>query len=117
MRKAMKILLAVDGSDASLAAVEEAARTAWPEGSVVRLLSVVEIPYSTMKSTMPMPTGSFEKWSRILEERSVENATQAVARFTQIAGARTEVGAKSLKGYPKMAILDEADHWVADLII
>jgi len=31
MRKAMKILLAVDGSEASLAAVEEAAQTPWPE--------------------------------------------------------------------------------------
>ena len=29
----MKILLAVDGSEASLAAVEEVARTPWPEGA------------------------------------------------------------------------------------
>ena len=41
----MKILLAVDGSEASLAAVEEAARTPWPEGSVVRIVSVADIPF------------------------------------------------------------------------
>jgi len=117
MRKAMKILLAVDGSEASLVAVEEAARTPWPEGSVVRIISVVEIPYSTRQWSTPMPPGSYEEWARMFEERSVENTTQAVARFSQIAGARTEVGVKSLKGHPKMAILDEAEHWGANLIV
>jgi nucleotide-binding universal stress UspA family protein len=117
MRKAMKILLAVDGSEASLAAVEEAARMPWPEGSVVRILSVAEIPYTTRQWAMPMPSGSYEEWTRIFEERSVENTTQAMARFGEIAGAQTEVEAKTLKGHPKIAILDEAEHWGADLII
>ncbi|HKQ77580.1 MAG TPA: universal stress protein [Blastocatellia bacterium] len=40
----MKILLAVDGSECNMAAVEEAARTPWPEGSQVRIVSVSEIP-------------------------------------------------------------------------
>jgi nucleotide-binding universal stress UspA family protein len=56
MRKAMKILLAVDGSEASLAAVEEAARSPWPEGSVVRIVSVTDIPFRTQQWAMPMPT-------------------------------------------------------------
>ena len=38
----MKILLAVDGSPCSEAAVMEVARRAWPEGSEVRAISVVE---------------------------------------------------------------------------
>jgi len=56
MRKAMKILLAVDGSEAGLAAVEEAARTPWPEGSTVRIVSVTDIPFPTQQWAMPMPT-------------------------------------------------------------
>jgi nucleotide-binding universal stress UspA family protein len=117
MRKAMKILLAVDGSEAGLAAVEEAARTPWPEGSIVRIVSVTDIPFPTQQWAMPMPTSSYEEWERIFEERSVENTAQAMARFGEIAGAQTEMRSKTLKGDPKMAILDEAEHWGADLIV
>jgi nucleotide-binding universal stress UspA family protein len=117
MGKAMKILLAVDGSEASIAAVEEAARTPWPEGSVVRIVSVAEAPFPIRQWTAPMPSGSYEEWERLFEERSVENTARAMARFGEIAGARTEAWAKTLKGDPKIAILDEVEHWGADLII
>ena len=110
-------MLAVDGSEAGLAAVEEAARTPWPEGSMVRIVSVTDIPFPTQQWAMPMPTGSYVEWERIFEERSVENTTQAMARFCEIAGAQTEMAAKTLKGDPKIAILDEAERWGADLII
>src|SRR5262245_46572466 len=98
MRKAMKILLAVDGSEASIAAVEEAARTPWPEGSVVRIVSVAEVPFPIRQWATPMPSGSYEEWDRIFEVRSVENTARAMARFGEIAGARTEARAKALKG-------------------
>jgi nucleotide-binding universal stress UspA family protein len=64
-----------------------------------------------------MPTSSYEEWERIFEERSVENTAQAMARFGEIAGAQTEMTAKTLKGDPKIAILDEAERWGADLIV
>jgi nucleotide-binding universal stress UspA family protein len=117
MRKAMKILLAVDGSESSLGAVEEAARIPWPEGSVVRIVSVTDVPFPTQQWAAPMPTGSYEEWERIFEERSVENTARAMARFGEIAGAQTEMTAKTLKGDPKIAILDVAEHWGADLIV
>src|SRR5262249_19276870 len=117
MRKAMKILLAVDGSEASLAAVEEAARTPWPAGSVVRIVSVAEIPMLATTWVMPMPVGNSKEWERIFEERSVENTAQAMARFSEIAGAQPEMMARTPKGDPKIAILDEAERWGADLIV
>jgi nucleotide-binding universal stress UspA family protein len=117
MRKAMKILLAVDGSEAGLAAVEEAARTPWPEGSEVRIVCVAESPAPARGWSAPLAAGSYEEWERMFEERSVESATRAMARFGEIAGAATEARAKTLKGDPKVAILDEAENWGADLII
>jgi nucleotide-binding universal stress UspA family protein len=117
MRKAMKILLAVDGSECGLAAVEEAARTPWPAGSMMRIVSVAEIPMLATTWVMPMPVGNRHEWERIFEERSVANTTEAMARFGEIADAQTEVTAKTLSGDPKIAILDEAEHWGADLII
>ena len=117
MRKAIKILLAVDGSEYSLAAIEEAARLPWPEGSVVRIVSVAEMPVSVAQWAMPLPTASFKEWDSVFEERAVERITQAMAKFAEIAGAQTEATAKTLRGDAKVAILDEAEHWGADLII
>jgi nucleotide-binding universal stress UspA family protein len=117
MRKAMKILLAVDGSENGLAAVEEAARTLWPAESVIRIVSVAEIPMLAATWVMPMPVGNRSEWERVFEERSVANITEAMARFGEIAGVQTEVTAKTLNGDPKIAILDEAEHWGADLIV
>ena len=41
----MKILLAVDDSDYSNVAVEAVAERPWPEGSVVQVISAIELPY------------------------------------------------------------------------
>jgi nucleotide-binding universal stress UspA family protein len=114
MRKAIKILLAVDGSEASLAAVEEVARTPWPEGSVVRIVSVAEVPFSAQQWAAHMPSGYCEEWER---SGFLMYTTQAMMRFTEIAGPRIKVTAKTLMGDPKIAIPDEAEHWDADLII
>jgi nucleotide-binding universal stress UspA family protein len=114
MRKAMKILLAVDGSEASLAAVEEVARTPWPEGSVVRIVSVAGVPFSDQQWAAPMQSGCYEEWER---SGFLMYTTQAMARFAEIAGARVKVTAKTLMGDPKIAIPDEAEHWGADLTI
>jgi nucleotide-binding universal stress UspA family protein len=117
MRKAMKILLAVDGSEASLAAVEEVARTPWPEGSMVSIVSVAEVPFAAQQWAAPMPSGYYgynEEWER---SGFLMYTTQAMARFVDIVGARIKVTAKTIMGDPKIAILEEAEHWGADLTI
>jgi len=112
----MKVLLAVDGSECSLAAVEEAARTPWPEGSVVRIVSAAELATTALAWGLPI-SGTFEEWEKMFENRSIANIAQAMARFGEITGGQTEVTTKTLKGDPKNAILDEAEHWGADLIV
>ena len=113
----MRVLLAVDGSEHSLAAVEEAARTPWPQGTVLKIVSVADLPSPTTPFDVPLLYGSSEDWERLLEERSLANATRARERFGEIAGPRTEVMVRTLKEDPKAAILDEAERWDADLII
>ena len=103
----MKIMLAVDGSDYALEAVEEAARQPWPENSVLRIVSVEEI----LSLTIP------EEWERIFEERAIASLAQAMTRFGEIAGARMAVSTKILKGNPKEVLLNEAGDWGADLLI
>src|SRR5262245_32724866 len=116
MRKAMKIMLAVDGSEYSLAAVEEAARMIWPEGSMVKIVSVAEMPAPIAPWAMPIPSDFFKEWDRIFEEQAIANITRALARFGEI-DPLTETATKTLEGDPKTAILDEAERWGANLII
>ncbi len=115
--KAMKILVAVDGSECGLAAVEDAARTPWPENTSVELLAVAEIPTPTTPWSMPIPSGNFEMWERIFEERATTQVAQALARFNEINLGRCDAKAKTLRGSAKEAILDEAAHADADLIV
>jgi nucleotide-binding universal stress UspA family protein len=117
MQEAMKILVAVDGSDCGLAAAEEAARTPWPRGSLVKILSVIPTPLPAAPWAMPLTGNTYEEWPRTFEDRSLAAVTQALARFAELAGAETETMSKTVKGDPRTAILDEAERWGANLII
>ncbi len=117
MKEAMKILLAVDGSDCGLAAVEEVARNPWPDGSVVKIVSVAEVPVPPAAWAMPMPGNSYEQLEKIIEERSAASIAEAMARFGEIAGAKIEVISKILTGDPKSALLNETERWGADLLV
>lgn len=113
----MKVLLAVDGSPFSLAAIDEAARMAWPQGSEVKIISTVEMPTPVAIGTLPMPDNYYNEWEKALEGQAVAITTQAIARFYENGGVGIEATAKTLKGDPKQVILEEAEHWGADLII
>ena len=117
MKKAMKILLAVDGSDCSIAAVDEAARIPWPEKSELRILSVAEMPSPVMAGPMPMPGTYYVEWEKALEDQAEANNARALARYYERGGSPVEVTAKSIKGNTKEVILDEAESWGADLLL
>ncbi|HKX28335.1 MAG TPA: universal stress protein, partial [Blastocatellia bacterium] len=113
----MKILLAVDGSEYGLAAVEEVARGLWPANSIVRIVSVSEVPRPVTAWELATPPSAFGEWERSLEERAQAHTTRALARFGEVAESPIEVVTKMLKGDPKTAILEEAEQWRADLIV
>jgi hypothetical protein len=51
----MKILLAIDGSEYSKAAVNSVAERPWPEGSEVKIVSATEIPNVPATEAFVMP--------------------------------------------------------------
>ena len=57
----MKILLAIDGSPCSDAAVEEVGRRPWPEGSAVKVLTSYELPVPPQPEGWILPANYFEK--------------------------------------------------------
>src|SRR5437867_1954794 len=110
----MKILLAVDNSEYSNAAIQEVARRPWPARSMVRVLSVAE----------PLPPPAAELWydnqgsldaaQRELKKNTTEFRKTIVAKLRR-KGLKIESTVR--EGHPRTAIIDEALKWRADLIV
>lgn len=108
----MKIILAIDDSPHSQAALQWVQKAHWPAGSNLLVLSAVE----WMAYAMAEPGGA-DLYGRLL-------ADQVKAREEVIAGAerdlkKTElqVTCRVLQGDARLAILEAADQEHADLIV
>jgi nucleotide-binding universal stress UspA family protein len=113
----MKVLLAVDHSDASTYAAQEVAIRPWPIGTTVRVLSVTE---PQRPPSAPPISGGDRVFLNLLEadRQSAQAASELTARVCD-ALEREGVGAegKVRGGSPASEILEEAATWSADLIV
>jgi hypothetical protein len=66
----MKILLAIDGSDCSKAAVDAVAGRPWPRGSEVKVISAIEIPYTPMTESWALPDSYFKELEMAVMEQA-----------------------------------------------
>ena len=112
----MKILLAVDGSQFSDAAVEEVAGRPWPEASEVDVLSVYEPPASPTTETWALPQRYYEEMEEASQQLFREAANRAVERL-QAAHSKLQINSEIARGYPAEVILDRANRWGTDLIV
>lgn len=120
----MNVLLPVDGSEYSEAAVEAVASRPWPRGSAVRVLHVV--PSAALAAGMYSPpppamaVNTSPTWPGELVEthkRFTERGEQITARAAdRLRRAGLEVDTRIREGDPRDAIIDEATTWPADLI-
>lgn len=114
----MKILLAVDGSPCSDAAVEEVARRPWPSGSEIHVLSAIEpAPAIAMPEAYVAPEGYYERIEAMHRDRAMAAVERAAARLKEAHGAGVAIVPEAKPGLPKEVILGEADRWGADLIV
>ena len=113
----MKILLAIDGSACSDAAVEEVARRPWPQGSTVKVLTAVEstpaLPVTP--EVWALPPHYFEELDGALRQQGRNIVEHALQKLKCNKTVLTD--AVLAPGSPRPAILDEAEHWPADLIV
>ena len=109
----MKILLASDGSDYSMAAARAIATRPWPEDTQVRAISIVDL---VVPATDPWYAAG-EVIDRIREEntRIANEAARDAQRVLREAGL--DAAASVLAGKPKWRIVDEAREWGAGLIV
>ena len=113
----MRILVAVDGSGHSEAAVDEIARRHLPSDSEVRVISVVEQPYfSGMGEGVDMSV--YVEMEKTARERARAAVEKAAARLrADETSRRLSFTTEVLSGSPKAAIPEEAEAFGADLIV
>ena len=113
----MKILLAVDGSPCSDAAVEEVARRPWPAGSSLLVLTAFELMTPTAPQPWAMPLNYFEEMDSALSEQAQNTLNRAIEKLKPRLDKSIALDGRVVPGSPRTVILDEAEAWGADLII
>jgi nucleotide-binding universal stress UspA family protein len=110
----MRILLAVDATEASERAVKEVAARPWPPGSEVRLLRVVENVGFPAALLWYDASGDVDGARRELLWRA-EAQTAGFLEILESSGIRVDLVLR--EGKPGPAILGEATKWKADMIV
>jgi nucleotide-binding universal stress UspA family protein len=112
----MKVLLAIDGSAHSGAALDAVATRAWPPGTEIRVLTVNHSGWPLAWD--PFFTMASAHMDSVLEQQRDAPALLncAVQRLHERAPA-LPVSTKMIDGVPHEAIVQEAEAWGADLIV
>lgn len=113
----MKILLPIDGSKCSEAAVREITTRPWPADSQVRLLYVLELYPRTLHGAGVLPPERYEDLEKLDRARSTDFLDDATAAIRKAGFCEEDVTTVVAVGSPKRVIVDEAENWGADLIV
>ena len=113
----MKILLAIDGSSCSDAAVRDVAKKPWPVGSEVKIVSVVEPALLPTVETWVPPENYIEALEKAGDDQARTIVNKAADQVREEQGSRLHVSTEIVRGVPKYAIIDEADACGSDLIV
>lgn len=103
----MKVLVAVDGSECSHAAVDDCLRRAWAEDTEFCVVTAVDF-------FEPLPALVDEK------QRQVSAAQEMVKKYQDILQEKfpaLKVTGRVLDGYIKIQLIEAAEQWGADLIV
>jgi nucleotide-binding universal stress UspA family protein len=112
----MKVLLAIDGSKCSDAAIEEVARRPWPKDTELKIITAVEIPIMVAAEPWAASADYFEELEVAMREAAkaiIDAALVKLGKTSQNVKLTTEI----IQGPPRQVIVDEAERWNADLIV
>jgi nucleotide-binding universal stress UspA family protein len=110
----MKILVAIDGSDFSQAALQSVIARPWPAGTEVKVLNVVEPPSLLMGREMAGYDPEFEVVWKALRGQAKHLVEKAAEKLRE---TKFNVSTELVEGDPKSQIIDIAHEWRADMIV
>ena len=113
----MRVLLAVDGSPYSDAAVDEVATRAWPADSEIRVITAYELPLAPAPETWALPPDYFDELDRAAREHAETVEHSVVLKLAKAFDSSIKVTGNILPGAPRSIILEEAERWKADLVV
>ena len=113
----VRVIIGVDGSVYSDAAVDEMVRRSWPEGGVVKVVSVVRLPFTPTEETRSLPDSYYSQLEKAETGKAQTAITGAVARLKQSGITQPEIESEIILGDAREVILDEAARSEADLIV
>lgn len=112
----MKILLAVDGSTYSDAAIEEVRQRPWPPQSEVKVITAAEAPILGMEVWVSTATLT-EEMEKAVTEKARQVIEDALGKLKANENGSFKISSAILQGSPKQVIVEEAETWNADLIV
>ena len=110
----MKILITIDGSDFSQAALQSVIARPWPPDTEAKVLNVVEPPSLLMGREMGGYDPEFEVVWKALREQAKHLVAKAAEKLRE---TKLKVSTELVEGNPKSQIIDTANEWHADLIV
>jgi nucleotide-binding universal stress UspA family protein len=113
-RGPLHLLLGIDGSPDSTAAVQAVAARAWPADSVVRLVTALDISMSTALAFRRQPAETGTATKDVETSVSIAQTVEPLADLLRSQGLT--VASVMKEGDPKHVLLDEAGQWEADCI-
>jgi nucleotide-binding universal stress UspA family protein len=115
----MKVLLPIDGSEASIAAVQEVAHCPLPPGSTIELLYAVHSRLPVIPDFPPwaVTIAAAHGESIRAQTRHAPEVLAAAAKLLQTCQRQASVVTKIVEGVPNDEILHEAADWGADRIV
>lgn len=106
----MRILLVVDNSESSTDGIETVADRSWPSGTMVRVFSVAAPVHPELHSRHD----TLELAQQEMTKRA-ESLTARVADLLRTKNLRVDMAVRF--GDPTSQIVNEAQEWLADLIV
>ena len=113
----MRVLLAVDGSPCSEAAVNEVASRPWPVSTEIRIVTAFELPLAATPEAWALPADYYEKLDRAVRQHAESVKDTAMIKLAGLLDRSIKLTGNILPGSPRSVILEEAERWQADLIV
>ena len=112
----MKVILAIDGSPHSHAALVEFAKQPWPNGTELQVLTVIHPSFPLVMDPLFLGVSAHVQQAGELRHQAPA-LVEAASRLIRDAEPALTVTTKIVEGGPKDMIVQEARDWGADLIV
>ena len=113
----MKILLAIDGSVYSDAAVEEVAKRPWPSQSELKVITAAETPVMVGTEPWAVSPQYFEQVEKSIRDAAKGVIESALVKLKTTEDKSLKISSEIIQGSPRQVIVEEAERWNADLVV